>query len=310
MNDFKTITRWKGCQVCLFPMPFCVSTIFCVTSSQVITTASLWAFWCGVHVIPWRLVCWQNTRHAMVAQSAHSRHDNDITTMNQHRCRLLVYPKSTKQKHGTLTETKNIKSQSFILHIQHATFSCCCILTLWYSMMLYMLKITWQCLSSPYLYSSLLQITPGILLSPQSVKSPSFLQCDDLHSVISHKTTSFKRVPELFSVHTLSDIFISIFTTSWNSILIPYTYSSLRVLIRFRLSHRLDTDWKHCQVLTGNRETLHIQLHVCQYFCVRQPETPTESLLFDTPFLTFLFNSLRFLNCVLPNKRIITNNNL
>lgn len=174
MNDFKTITRWKGCQVCLFPMPFCVSTIFCITSSRVITTASLWAFWCGVHVIPWRLVCRQNTWHAMVAQSAHSRHNNDITTMNQHRCRLLIRPESTKQKHSTLTETKNIKSQSFILHIQEARFSCCCILTLWYSVMLYMLKITWQYLSSPYLYSSLLQITPGILLSPQSVKSPVF----------------------------------------------------------------------------------------------------------------------------------------
>lgn len=142
MNDFGTITRWEGCQVCLFPKPFRASSIFCVTCSRAIATAPLRAFWLDVDVIPWHLVCRQNTWNTMVAESAHSRHDNNIAATDQQRCRLLVYPESTEQEHGTLTKTKNIKSQSLILCIQHARFLWCFILTLWHSVMLKMQKIT------------------------------------------------------------------------------------------------------------------------------------------------------------------------
>ena len=101
-------------------------------------------------------------------------------------------------------------------------------------------------------------------------------------SVKSHKTISFRTVPELFTVHTLSDVFTSTFTTYWNSVLIPYNLLITGGTDRYRLIHRfsnkilsgrLSTDWQQYQVLTGNRWLLHIQLHVCQYFCVRQPET-------------------------------------
>ena len=219
MNDFGTVTRWNGCQVCLFPKPFRAFAIFRITRSRAIGAAPSWAFWLGVHVTPRHLVRRQNTWNAMVAESARSRHDNNITTTDQQRRRLLVYPESTQQEHGTLTETKNIKLQSLTLRTQCARPSWCFMLTLWCRAIL---KITWQCLDSPHLYSSLLQITPGILV---------FCNITIYTSVTSHKTTSFQTVPELFSARTVSDVLTSTFTIYWKRALILYIYSSLTVQI-------------------------------------------------------------------------------
>jgi hypothetical protein len=105
----------------------------------------------------------------------------------------------------------------------------------------------------PHLYSSLLQITPGILAWHQSFKCP--VLCNVIIYTVSHPTRPHPL--EQYQNYSLSmpwvGFFTSTFTTYWSSVLIPHIYSSLTVLMGTDSSTDSSTrSWAADWVWTGN----------------------------------------------------------